>query len=54
MSVDIYVHVYGHMCMHIHNKLTFAADQFDCPLPRLTTMAIENSMEINPLSGPVI
>lgn len=44
----------AHMCMYIHNKVIFPADQFDCLLPRLTTMAIENSMEINPLSGPMI
>lgn len=54
MSVDIYAYVCTHMCMHTHNKPIFAADQFDCSPPRLSTMPMENNMEINPLFGPML
>lgn len=46
------------VCSHVHvytnNKLLFIADQFDCSLPRLTTLATENGTETNLLSGPVL
>lgn len=38
--------VCAHLCMHIHTKiLIIAAEQFDCSLPRLTALVIQNGME---------
>lgn len=53
ICLDIHMYIYlcvcfvcAHLCMHIHTKiLIIAAEQFDCSLPRLTALVIQNGME---------